>query len=253
MTDFSHHLRDRKTVALLLLAGIVLLTYSGVWNYPFIHFDDDVYVTSNSRVKQGLSWDNLRWALTTLKTAGNWHPLTWLSHMLDCQFYGLNPGGHHLTNLVLHLANVLLLFAVLQQMTGAVWRSAVVAALFGLHPLNVESVAWVAERKNVLSTLFWLLTMWAYVGYVRRPGWNRYLGMMGLLVLGLMAKQMLVTLPFVLLLLDYWPLGRLGEDWQEFRERLPRLVVEKLPLFVPVGVASVLTILAAQTGASAIA
>ena len=253
MSDFFHHLRNKKTVVILLLAGIVLVAYSGVWNYPFIHLDDDIYVTNNSRVKLGLSWDNFKWALTSLKTASNWHPVTWLSHMLDCQFYGLNPGGHHLTNLVFHLANVLLLFAVMQQMTGAVWRSALVAALFGLHPLNVESVAWVAERKNVLSTLFWLLTVWAYLGYARKPGWERYLGMMGLLVLGLMTKQMLVTLPCVLLLLDYWPLGRLGEDWREFRERLPGLLIEKLPLFVPVGVASALTILAARTGASAMA
>jgi Flp pilus assembly protein TadD len=253
MSDFPHHLRDPKTIVCLLLAGIVLVAYSGVWNYPFIHLDDDIYVTSNSRVQQGLSWDNFKWSLTTLKTASNWHPVTWLSHMLDYQLYGLSAGGHHLTNLIFHLTNALLLFAVLQQMTGAVWRSALVAALFGLHPLNVESVAWVAERKNVLSTLFWLLTLWAYLGYVRKPEWKRYLGMMGLLVLGLMTKQMLVTLPCVLLLLDYWPLDRLGRDWRVFRERLPRLVVEKLPLFLPVGVASVLTILAARTGGSAIA
>ena len=253
MSDFFRHLPGQKTVVFLLLAGLVLVAYSGVWNYPFIHLDDGVYVTNNTRVKLGLSWDNFKWALTNLEVANNWHPVTWLSHMLDCQLYGLSPVGHHLTNLVFHLANVLLLFAVLQQMTGAVWRSALVAALFGLHPLNVESVAWVAERKNVLSTLFWLLTLWAYLGYVRKPGWKRYLGMMGLLVLGLMTKQMLVTLPCVLLLLDYWPLGRLGEDWREFRERLPGLLVEKLPLFVPVGAASALTILAARTGTNAMA
>jgi len=253
MNNFSRHLPGPKTVVVLLLAGLVLMAYSGVWNYPFIHLDDDIYVTSNPGVQRGLSWNNFKWALTTLTTASNWHPVTWISHMLDYQLYGLKPGGHHLTNLIVHLANVLLLFAVLQQMTGAVWRSALVAALFGLHPLNVESVAWVAERKNVLSTSFWLLTLWAYLGYVRKPGWKRYLGMTGLLVLGLMTKQMLVTLPCVLLLLDYWPLGRLGEDWREFRERLPWLLVEKLPLFIPVGVASFLTILAARAGGSAIA
>jgi len=154
----------------------------------------------------------------------------------------LNPAGHHVTNLLLHIANVLLLFVVLQQMTGAVWRSALVAALFALHPLNIESVAWVSQRKTVLSTMFWLLTLLAYVGYVRKPGWERYLGMMGIFVLGLMAKPMLVTLPCVLLLLDYWPLGRLGKDSKEFWERLPKLAAEKLPLFIPVTVASLLAI-----------
>jgi tetratricopeptide (TPR) repeat protein len=171
--------------------------------------------------------------------------------MLDVQLFGLNPAGHHLTNLLLHMANVLLLFGVLQHMTGAVWRSALVAALFALHPLNVESVAWVAERKNVLSTLFWLLTMAAYIGYVRKPHWGRYLGMTGIFVLGLMAKPMLVTLPCVLLLLDYWPLGRLGKDSKEFWERLPRLAAEKLPLFIPVAAISVVTI-AAQSQAGAL-
>ena len=243
------HLKDKKAVVVLLLVGIVLIAYGAVWHCQFINLDDDLYITENAQVQQGLSWDSFRWAMTTLEAAF-WHPLTWLSHMLDYQLFGLNPSGHHLTSLLLHLANVLLLFAVLQQMTGAVWRSALVAALFALHPLNVESVAWVSERKNVLSTLFWLLTIWAYVGYVRKPGWQRYLGMMGILVLGLMAKPMLVTLPCVLLLLDYWPLGRLGKDWKEFQERLPRLVVEKLPLFIPVAVASVVAIEAqSQAGA----
>ena len=158
--------------------------------------------------------------------------------MLDYQLFGLDPAGFYLTNLVLHLASAVILFLVLHQLTGALWRSVLVAALFALHPLNVESVAWVTERKNVLSTLFGLLTVGAYLGYVRKPGWPRYLGIMGLLVLGLMAKQMLVTLPCVLLLLDYWPLGRLGETGKEFQERLPRLVLEKLPLMIPVAVAS---------------
>jgi len=245
-TYISRHL---VAVAALLLIASTLLVYAPIKDYPFINYDDNLYVTNNPWVQRGLTWERARWAMTTLEAAF-WHPLTWLSHMLDVQLFGLNPSGHHLTNLLLHLANVLLLFGVLQRMTGEVWRSALVAALFALHPLNVESVAWVAERKNVLSTLFWLLTIWAYVSYVRKPGWQRYLGVMGAFVLGLMAKPMLVTLPCVLLLLDYWPLGRLGKDWREFQKRLPRLVVEKLPLFIPVVAASVVAIKAqSQAGA----
>jgi len=236
-------------VAALLLIASTLFVYAPSKDHQFINFDDNTYVTENNWVKRGLTWESVGWAVTTMEEA-NWHPLTWLSHMLDVQLFGLNPAGHHLTNLLLHMANVLLLFGVLQQMTGAVWRSALVAALFALHPLNVESVAWVAERKNVLSTLFWLLTMAAYVGYVRKPNWGRYLGMMGIFMLGLMAKPMLVTLPCVLLLLDYWPLGRLGKDSKEFWERLPRLAAEKLPLFIPVAAISVVTIEAqSQAGA----
>jgi len=246
LTYISRHL---VAVAALLLIASTLLVYAPSKDHQFINFDDNTYVTGNNWVKRGLTWESVGWAMTTMEEA-NWHPLTWLSHMLDVQLFGLNPAGHHLTNLLLHMANVLLLFGVLQQMTGAVWRSALVAALFALHPLNVESVAWVAERKNVLSTLFWLLTMAAYVRYVRKPNWGRYLGMMGILVLGLMAKPMLVTLPCVLLLLDYWPLGRLGKDSKEFWERLPRLAAEKLPLFIPVAAISVVTIEAqSQAGA----
>ena len=245
-TYLSRHL---VAVAALLLIASTLLVYAPIKDFQFINYDDNLYVTSNPWVKQGLTWQSARWAMTTLEAAF-WHPLTWLSHMLDTQLFGLNPAGHHVTNLLLHLVNVLLFFWVLHQMTGALWPSALVAALFALHPLNVESVAWVAERKNVLSTLFWLLTMAAYLRYVRNPDWGRYLGMMGIFVLGLMAKPMLVTLPCVLLLLDYWPLGRLGKDSKEFWERLPRLVAEKLPLFIPVTVASLLAIQAqSQFGA----
>ncbi|MCH6568679.1 MAG: tetratricopeptide repeat protein [Acidobacteria bacterium] len=233
--------RHPVAVAALLLIASTLLVYAPIIDFQFINYDDNIYVTSNPWVKQGLSWQGARWAMTALE-GGAWHPLTWLSHMLDVQLFGLNPSGHHLTNLLLHLANVLLLFGVLQRMTGELWRSALVAALFALHPLNMESVAWVAERKNVLSTLFWLLTIWAYVSYVRKPGWQRSLGVLGVFVLGLMAKPMLVTLPCALLLLDYWPLGRLGKDWREFRKRAPRLVVEKLPLLIPVAAISVVTI-----------
>ena len=235
----------------LLLVGIVIIAYGTVWNFEFVNIDDDLYLTDYPQIQRGLSWDNALWAMTAMKAAF-WHPLTWLSHMLDTQLFGLNPAGHHVTNLLLHIANVLLLFALLHRMTGALWLSAWVAALFALHPLNVESVAWVSQRKTVLSTMFWLLTLLAYVSYAKKPGWKRYLGMMGIFILGLMAKPMLVTLPCVLLLLDYWPLGRLGKDPKEFWERLPKLAAEKLPLFVPVAVASVLTIQAqAQIGSIA--
>jgi len=182
--------------------------------------------------------------------------MTWLSHMLDCELFGLNPGMHHLTNLLFHMANSILLFLILRRMTGAIWQSAFVAALFALHPLHVESVAWVAERKDVLSTLFWMLTMWVYVLYAERPGLNRYLIMILLFfILGLMSKPMLVTLPFVLLLMDYWPLGRLKPWWCRQKTELNshkstflRLILEKVPLFALSAILSVVTFIA-QGGA----
>ena len=197
----------REFLVCLTLIAAVLLVYWQVRNHEFINYDDNVYVTDNPQVQKGLTLENLGWAFTSTQ-AGNWHPLTWFSHMLDCQLYGLNPKGHHLTNLLFHTANMVLLFLALKWTTGALWRSALVAALFGLHPLHVESVAWVAERKDVLSTLFWLLAILAYANYVNRPGIKRYLLVVISFALGLMVKPMLVTFPFVLLLLDYWPLGR---------------------------------------------
>jgi len=194
----------------LFLAIIILAVYWQVRNHEFVHYDDSVYVTDNLQVQSGISAANIRWAFTFADKEGNyWQPLTWLSHMLDCELYGLRPGGHHLTSLIFHTLNTLLLFLVLHRMTGAFWESVLVAALFSLHPINVESVAWVAARKNVLSTLFWLLSMAAYVFYTARPGLARYLLTLLVLTAGLMAKPMLATLPFVFLLLDYWPLGRL--------------------------------------------
>ena len=166
----------------------------------------------NPQVDDGLTIEGIAWAFTS-RHASNWHPLTWLSHMLDCQLYGLTPWGHHLTNVLLHAATAILLFLVLRRMTGDLWPSAFVAAVFAVHPLRVESVAWVAERKDVLSGLFFMLTLGAYLGYVRRPfSLARYLAVVVLFALGLMAKPMLVTLPLVLLLLDYWPLGRMARD-----------------------------------------
>jgi len=231
------------------LALATLISYSQVRNHEFIDFDDDIYITKNKNVQDGLTWQNIKWAFTT-NQAYNWHPLTWLSHMLDCQLFGLKPAGHHVTNVLFHIANTLLLFLLFKSMTGNVWRSAFVAALFALHPLHVESVCWVSERKDVLSTLFWLLTMWFYVRYTKNTRVTTYLPVMLCLALGLMAKQMLVTLPLVLLLLDYWPLRRFARSPSRRRQRrssgttsFSRCLVEKLPLLALSVIASIIVLL----------
>ena len=204
----------QSRVIYLVLIVITFALFSRVLSSDFINFDDGTYITENPMVQNGLTSTSVVWAFTS-GYASNWHPLTWISHMVDCQLYGLNPQGHHLTSLLFHIFNVLLLFLVLRNITGAVWRSAVVAALFAWHPLHVESVAWVAERKDVLSTFFWLLTMLAYARYaeeskVQSPKSKVYYGLaLVCFALGLMAKPMLVTLPFLLLLLDFWPLRRI--------------------------------------------
>ena len=221
-----------------MLAVLTLTAYSQVFRCGFTNFDDDDYVTANQHV-QHLTWKNLGWAFN-IGYAGNWHPLTWMSHVMDYRLFGSNPLGHHLVNLLLHIANTLLLFLIFTRMTGSLWKSSFVAALFAVHPLHVESVAWIAERKDVLSTLFFMLTILAYLRYTAKPGIARYLPVTGLFALGLMAKPMLVTLPFVLLLLDYWPLDRIRPGW--------RLIWEKLPLIVMAGGSSVLTYLAQKTG-----
>jgi len=195
----------------LFLSVTTVLAYWQVGNHEFVSFDDDIYVSENRQVQNGITTEGLYWAFTTGHSA-NWHPLTWISHMLDIQFFGLAPRWHHLTNLLFHIANVLLLFFVLSRMSGAILQSAFVSALFALHPLHVESVAWVAERKDVLSTFFWMLTLIAYSYYVKRPRLKGYLSVLACFALGLMAKPMLVTLPFVLLLLDYWPLERFAKS-----------------------------------------
>ena len=217
----------------VFLSGATLAVYWQVLSSDFVNFDDTIYVTENEHVKRGFSWDSIKWAFAA-GTVAYWHPLTWLSHMLDCELYGLRPGLHHLTNLVIHIANSLLLFLVLRRMTGAIWKSAFVAALFALHPINVDSVAWVAERKNVLSTLFWLLTMWAYATYAHRGGIIRYLAVFLLFALGLLAKPMLVTLPFVMLLLDYWPLKRLRLEkwWGLVREKIPFFALSAISVYL---------------------
>jgi protein O-mannosyl-transferase len=240
-------LKHQTLLICLLLLLSVLFTFLPVVNNDFINYDDDIYVTTNPHVQNGLTWDSVKWAFQSSE-ASNWHPLTWLSHMLDCQFYGLKPWGHHLTSLLLHTANTLLLFLVLRRMTGATWRSFFVAALFGLHPLRVESVAWVAERKDVLSTAFWLLTLWTYSGFVTsaRSGSPRSKISYGLTLLffalGLMSKPMLVNLPFVLLLLDYWPLQRFQAG------RVAPLLLEKIPFFALAAIASVITFMVQKSG-----
>ncbi len=205
-----------------------LAVYWRVTGYQFLNFDDDWYIVNNTRVSHGFSWENVRWAFTALDYF-YWQPLTWLSHMLDCQLFGLNAGSHHVPNLLIHAVNTLLIFALFRRMTRHTYRSAAVAALFSLHPLAVESVAWIAERKNVLSGLFCLLTMWAYVHYVEHPSGKRYGWVLLAFIGGLMAKPMLLTLPFALLALDYWPLHR--PEWSS-RQGILRLAGEKLPLLM---------------------
>jgi protein O-mannosyl-transferase len=236
----------------LVLAAITFVVFGQTLNHEFIYLDDSEYVYENPAVAKGLTLKGIIWAFTSIHSY-NWHPLTWLSHMVDCQLYGLHPAGHHLTNVLFHTATVIALFLVLRQMTGALWRSAFVAAVFAIHPLRVESVAWVAERKDVLSGLFFMLTLGAYVRYARLPwSWARYGLVMFLYALGLMCKPMLVTLPLVLLLLDYWPLNRWQAEEPSLRlagGRVPRrMVFEKLPLLALSAASGVATLLA-QTGA----
>jgi len=232
----------------IFLTAVVWAVFGQTRFHEFVNYDDDAYVYNNPVVTQGLTWSEIIWAFTH-SHAGNWHPLTTLSHMIDCQIYGLHPAGHHLTNVLLHTVTVILLFLMLGNMTGTFWRSAFVAAVFAIHPLRVESVAWVAERKDVLSGLFFVLTLWAYVRYVqyfqvKNPKSKVWYGLaLGLFVLGLMSKPMLVTLPFILLLLDYWPLKRIENC--EFRiVEWRRLVVEKIPFFLLAAVDCEFTILA---------
>ncbi len=266
--------RKEIVISCLLLAVVTLAIYTPANFHPFVSYDDNGYVTENVHVRAGLSWKTLPWALTTTE-ADNWHPLTWLSHTLDYQLYGLNPTGHHFTNVLLHVFNVVLLFLLLGRVTGAAGRSLLVAALFALHPINVESVAWVAERKNVLSTLFFLLALGAYGWYAQAPNVKRYLAVATLFVLGLASKPMVITLPFVFLLLDVWPLQRI-QGWgdppspqkrrKKRKERLEaydtensgpvfpvsqapflRLVMEKLPLLLLCAGSAVITIISQRT------
>ena len=248
-----------------LLVLAVGLVFGQTVTHEFVNWDDPEYVYENPHVRRGLSVEGVVWAFTH-RYAANWHPLTWMSHMLDCQVYGLWAGGHHLTNVLIHAATCVGLFLLLMRMTGRLWPSALVAALFAIHPLRVESVAWVAERKDLLAGLFFVLTLWAYVEYARRPfSILRYLLVVACFALGLMAKPMLVTLPAVLLLLDYWPLGRAAcGAWARqadghVRTRLNMVrtlrapwaavgvrVMEKLPLLAIAGLSSGVTLWAQQ-------
>jgi len=248
-------------LALFVAASLALLTglvfgRAVVERFAFLYYDDHEYVFNNPRVSPGLSWSGIAWAFhPATRVSSNWHPLTLLSHMLDCQIFGLESWGHHLTNVLWHSANVVLLFGFLRSMTNALWRSALVAALFAWHPLHVESVAWVAERKDLLCAFFWLLGSWFYVGYARRPSAGRYAPVAGCLLLGLLAKPMIVTFPFTLLLLDCWPLQRLGDgdhpdaglwrNWRNWRQR----VLEKAPLFVLVLLGCAVTLRAQESAA----
>jgi tetratricopeptide (TPR) repeat protein len=250
--------KPRKIFPALICLALASATFAVYWhvhNNDFIDFDDNLYITENTNIQNGLTAEAVKWAFTT-NQAYNWHPVTWLSHIVDCSFFDLKPAGHHLVNLGFHVANALLLFIVLWQMTGALWRSAFVAALFALHPLHVESVAWVSERKDVLSTFFWLLTIWFYIRYTRRPKFSTYIPVMVAFAVGLMAKQMLVTLPFVLLLLDYWPLDRFAEPQDERKKKITsgkqpflRCLAEKLPLLILSYIACVI-VLYVQSGAA---
>jgi Flp pilus assembly protein TadD len=242
MTDSGR--QWQKWLVCLLLGAVVLIVFWPAVHCNFIAFDDHDYVLENKYVQHGLNWRSIQWAFTTTHTS-NWHPLTWVSHILDWQLYGPEPGGHHFTSLLLHLANSVLLFLVLNRLTGALWRSAFVAAIFALHPLRVESVVWISERKDVLSTFFWMLTVGAYVRYAEefKVHGSKFKVFYALALFffacGLMSKPMVVTLPCVLLLLDFWPLGRL-----EFGPKFCwRLIVEKIPFFLLAAGGGVVTFL----------
>ncbi|MDI6828043.1 MAG: glycosyltransferase family 39 protein, partial [Armatimonadota bacterium] len=231
----------------MLLLGAL---YYRIVNYSFV-FDDAQYIQTNEYVQKGLTAQTIKWCFTAFYAA-NWHPLTWLSHALDCQLFGLNAGSHHIQNLLLHILNSLLLFVLLLRMTNSVWKSGFVAVLFGVHPLHVESVAWISERKDVLSTFFWMLSILAYIRYAQSPGFKTYVPLFIFFALGLMSKPMLVTLPFVLILLDYWPLRRwnFNQDLSVsvFSSKIKSLVLEKIPLFTLSAISSIVTYLAQEAG-----
>jgi cytochrome c-type biogenesis protein CcmH/NrfG len=264
-----------KVAICAVLIAITWAVFGQTSRYGFVNYDDPAYVSENRQIQAGLSWQNIKWAFTHVHSH-NWHPLTTISHMADCQFFGLNPGAHHFVNVLLHSISAVLLFLLLQQITagpsrtGTIWRSAFVAAVFAVHPLHVESVAWISERKDVLSGLFFMLTLLAYVRYTRKPNVSRYVTMTILFGCGLLSKPMLVTLPAILLLLDYWPLGRwggAGSKEQGARSKgqnnnrqekasgfqpvsvsaFYRLIVEKVPLFV-LSLGSAIATLIAQRG-----
>jgi hypothetical protein len=244
---------SQKQIILLISAALVITTliaYEPVRHNDFVNYDDGKYIKENPNVNNGISWQSLGWAFTKPHFF-MWHPLTTISHMLDCQFFGLNPLGHHLVSVAIHIVNALLLFWILKNITGTIWASAFVAAVFALHPVQVESVAWAAERKTVLSGLFWLFTMAAYFHYVKQPRLSRYILLLLIFGLCIMTKPVVVTLPFALLLLDYWPLERIGRRKTEDRGQkvsLKWLIIEKIPLLALSAFLSVMTFVAQQSG-----
>ena len=253
-----HSSQGQIAVLALLLVLATVALYNPIARAPFLNLDDDIYVTQNPEVRSGLTWHSIAWAFRTT-TATNWHPITWLSHELDCQLFGLNPAGPHMVNVLLHAASAVLVFLLLAKATGAMWRSLMVAALFALHPMNAESVAWIAERKNVLSMFFFLLALGAYGWYARHPRLGRYLAVTALYALALMAKPQVITFPFALLLVDYWPLERFGGTGADevdsrslaaspARRTFFGLVREKIPWFA-LSAASALITLKAQSAA----
>src|ERR1700677_1799112 len=243
--------RYLKTVLGMLLAAVTIALYIPVTRHSFIVLDDRDYVTANFHIHGGLSWNTVKWAFRST-AAANWHPLTWLSHALDYQLFALNPAGHHLDSVLIHALNAVLLFLLLGWITKRRGPSLVVAALFALHPINVESVAWVAERKNVLCTLFFLLAIGAYAWYAKTLSWRRYLLMAGLFAAGLRAKPMVITLPFVFLLLDYWPLGRIAgspaSDANLPQLEATKLLLEKIPLLLLSACSAWITLKAQSSG-----
>jgi tetratricopeptide (TPR) repeat protein len=254
------HSIEKKSAILVILVLIILslVIYWPVQDYDFLNYDDPFYVTDIYSQKDTITFKDISDAFTGFY-AGNWHPLTMMSHMLDWQLFRDKAGGHHWTSVIIHIFNTILLFLLFRKMTGSLWRSAFVAALFAVHPINVESVAWIAERKNVLSTFFWILTMLLYVWYVKQPSWKRYLPVFLCFALGLMSKPMLVTLPFVLLLIDYWPLNRTTSNIQnEYRSEIPALLkvskaklsflfLEKIPLFILTAISIYMTLYTQQS------
>jgi len=243
----KRNLRWKTIVTCIGLAVLTWAVFGQTLRYDFVNYDDPSYVYQNARITSGINLANVAWAFTHVHCE-NWHPLTTITHMVDCQLHGLNAGWHHFTNLLLHVAAVVLLFVALSRMTDSLLRSAFVSAVFAVHPLHVESVAWIAERKDVLSAVFFMLSLLAYLHYTRAPSMGRYLAVALVIAFGLMSKPMLVTLPFVLLLLDYWPLGRFEAPKSKTGHQLSRLVLEKIPLITLSAVSSIVTFLA-QRGA----
>src|SRR5215472_1478574 len=247
--DLFHSSGKRRVVLCLLLVLLTIAAYRSVASNGFVGLDDPGYITENAHVRAGLTWETFKWAFRSSEQA-NWHPLTWLSHALDCQLFQLNPAGHHYSNVFLHGLVVISLFLLLDSLTGMTWRSLAVSAIFAVHPVNVESVAWISERKNLLCTVFFLMGLAVYAWHARKPDVKRYAGLVLTFVLALLSKPMAITFPLVLLLLDYWPLGRMslgraadGTIAPSSTQPFSRLLLEKVPLFALSAASAVITVI----------